>query len=114
MSDRDEAQIIALEQIYPLSRIYLCKWHVIRAMRRHFVTNEFPELWEKVKTLVNTDNLAIFWELWDQIFIDDNCPDTFKNYLLKNWMKEPQKWSMTARKNRTIFEEGDTNMLIES
>lgn len=114
MSDRDEAQITALEQIYPQSRIYLCKWHVLRAMRRHFVTSEFPELWENVKTLVNTDDLVIFWEIWDRILKEDNYPKTFKDYLLKNWMKEPQKWSKTARKNRTIFEEGDTNMLIES
>jgi hypothetical protein len=78
------------------------------------VTSEFPELWEKVKTLVNTDNLEIFWDLWDQILIDDNYPQTFKDYLLKNWMKEPHKWSKTARKNWTIFEEGDTNMLIKS
>jgi hypothetical protein len=78
------------------------------------VTDEFPELWEKVKILVNTDDLVIFWGIWDQIFIDPNVPETFKAYLKNNWMKEPHKWLKTMQKHRTIFEEGDTNMLIES
>jgi len=32
MTDRDVAQIGALKIMYPDSRIFLCKWHVLRAM----------------------------------------------------------------------------------
>src|SRR6267142_4062627 len=32
MSDRDQAQLQALKEVYPLSQIWLCIWHVLRAM----------------------------------------------------------------------------------
>jgi len=54
MTDRDLAQIGALKIVYPDSRIFLCKWHVLRAMQTHFNAFEFPELWTKVRALVST------------------------------------------------------------
>ena len=32
MSDRNQAQLQALKEVYPLSQIWLCIWHVLRAM----------------------------------------------------------------------------------
>jgi hypothetical protein len=32
MTDCDQAQIAALEAVYPLSNVYLCTWHVLHAI----------------------------------------------------------------------------------
>jgi hypothetical protein len=114
MTDRDQAQIGALQEVYPDSRTFLCTWHVLRAMRSHFVTNEFPDLWEKIKIWAKTDNLAEYLNLWDEILFDLEAPLSFLKYLVDEWVKVPHLWSRVFRKNRSIFEEGDTNMLIEA
>ena len=49
MTDCNQAQIMALQSIYPQSQVLLCTWHVLHAMQSHFATNQFPELWDKVK-----------------------------------------------------------------
>jgi hypothetical protein len=65
MTDRDRTQINALRIVYPNSQILLCKWHVLRAIRSHFNTNGFPELWAKVKAFVNMSESADFARLWE-------------------------------------------------
>jgi MULE transposase domain len=59
MTDRDQAQMAAIDDVYPESQTLLCTWHMLRAMCSHFATNEFLALWEKIKAWVNTDNLAV-------------------------------------------------------
>jgi len=114
MTDCDQAQINALETVYPQSRIFLCHWHVLRAMRSHFVTTEFDALWVKIKALVKTDNQGIFDSLWQEICTDPSVPQSVVKYLNDGWMNRTNMWSKVHRKNRTIFQEGDTNMLIEA
>jgi hypothetical protein len=114
MTDRDQAQMEALKEIYPLSKIWLCLWHVLRAMRSHFSTNEFQSLWERVKALVKTEDLATFYRLWDDISTDPSVPQTFVQYMALSWMPLSHTWSRVVRKNRSIYLEGDTNMLIEA
>lgn len=114
MTDRDQAQIAALEIVYPESQICLCRWHVLRAIRCHFVTTQFQALWEKIKTWVITDDIANFWKIWEDISSDPSVPQSVVNYLSKEWLPVSHMWSMTQRKNRSIFEEGNTNMLIEA
>ena len=114
MTDCDQAQINALESVYPQSRIFLCHWHVLHAIRSHFVTTEFEALWQKIKALVRTDNQAIFDTLWSEICTDPLVPPSVVKYLNDFWMKRPYMWSKVFRKNLSIFEEGDTNMLIEA
>jgi hypothetical protein len=114
MTDRDQAQMEALKEIYPLSQIWLCLWHVLRAMRSHFSTNEFQSLWERVKALVKTEDLATFYRLWDDISTDPSVPQTFVQYMALSWMPLSHTWSKVVRKNRSIYLEGDTNMLIEA
>ncbi|KAH9172687.1 hypothetical protein EDB89DRAFT_1832364, partial [Lactarius sanguifluus] len=41
-------------------------------------------------------------------------PQSLVDYLKVNWMTIVPLWSGTLRQQRTIFQEGDTNMLIES
>jgi MULE transposase domain len=114
MTDRDQAQIAALQEVYPQSRTFLCTWHVLRAMRSHFDTHQFPALWEKIKKWVKTDNLAEFYQIWEEISSDPTVPPSFLQYLTEQWMQVSHMWARVVRKNRSIFEEGDTNMLIEA
>ena len=114
MTDCDQAQIKALEMVYPQSRIFLCHWHVLRAIRSHFVTTEFESLWQQIKALVITDNQATFDKLWHEICTDPSVPKSVVKYLNDGWMKRSHMWSKVFRKDRSIFEEGDTNMLIEA
>jgi len=113
MTDRDQAQIAALREVYPKCPVYLCTWHVLRAIRSHLVITEFPIVWDKIKKWVKTDDLATFLTIWDEISTDPSVPQSFVDYLTTNWLPEAFMWSKTVRKGRSIFEEGDTNMLIE-
>ena len=114
MTDRDQAQITALQAVYPRSKIYLCLWHVLYAMRQHLVITQFPALWDKIKKWVTTDDLGVFNKLWDEILADPAVPKSFMKYLTEKWVPLIHMWSKTQRKHRSIFEEGDTNMLLES
>jgi hypothetical protein len=114
MTDRDQAQIAAIQAVYPQSRTFLCMWHVLRAMRSHFATHEFPALWDKVKAWVKSDDLTESDNLRDEIFNDPSTPQSFIDYLTDQWIPVTHLWSRVVQKNRSIFEEGDTNMLIEA
>ena len=114
MSDRDQAQLAAIREVYPHSRIFLCTWHVLRAMRRHFVTSAFKPLWEKVQIWVKTSDPAEFTQIWEDISTDPLAPKSFIEYLKTEWLPVSNMWSKVSRLNRHIFEEGETNMLIEA
>ena len=79
MTDRNRTQINVLRIVYPNSQILLCKWHVLRAMRSHFNTNEFPDLWAKVKAFVNASEPAVFAKLWVEISNDPQSPKALCN-----------------------------------
>jgi hypothetical protein len=114
MTDRDQAQMDALREVYPLSLIFLCIWHVLRAIRSHLSTTAFQSLWEKLKILVKTDDLATFNMLWSEISSDPSVPDSVVQYMSVSWMPLVYMWSRVAWKGCSIFLEGDTNMLIEA
>ncbi|KAJ7635941.1 hypothetical protein B0H17DRAFT_887767, partial [Mycena rosella] len=42
------------------------------------------------------------------------APESVVEYLQTYWMKDVKLWSAVHRVDRTIFELGDTNMLVES
>ena len=86
MTDRNQVQIAALEIVFPQSRIFLCTWHVLRAIRSHFVTSQFQGLWEKIKTWVKTDDIAKFHNIWDEILSDSSVPPSVLKYLKKEWL----------------------------
>ena len=83
-------------------------------MRSHFNTNEFPELWAKVKALVNASESADFVNLWVEISDDPSVPQSFVQYMRTEWIPEAKLWALVMRKNCSILEEGDTNMLLEA
>jgi hypothetical protein len=41
MTDCDQAQISALETVYPQTWVILCRWHVLHAIQSHFQTDHF-------------------------------------------------------------------------
>jgi hypothetical protein len=79
----------------------------------HFRTEEFPEVWERVREWVKMSDQAMFDSLWEWFQTDPSVPRSFVDYLQTNWMSIVSLWAGISRKNRTIFQEGDTNMLIE-
>ena len=114
MTDRDKAQMNAISAVYLDSTVLLCWWHVLRAIRMHFRMEEFPELWERVREWVKVTDQTKFNSLWEWIQTDPLVPKSFVDYLQNNWMGIVPLWSAIYRKNRSIFQEGDTNMLIEA
>jgi hypothetical protein len=114
MSDRDKAQMNAVNTVYPDSKLLLCWWHVLRAIRTHFRTEEFPEVWDRIREWIKTSDQSRFDTLWEWFQTDPSVPRSLVDYLKINWMTIVPLWSGTMRKERTIFQEGDTNMLIES
>jgi hypothetical protein len=114
MTDCDQAQINVLKAIYPQSTVNLCTWHVLCMMRLHFNTNQYPVLWDKVKAWVKTTDQIEFAKLWVEISGDPSAPQSFIAYLKAQWLPVTLKWSKVLRKGRSIYEEGDTNMLIEA
>ena len=113
MTDCDQAQISALQAIYPQSQVLLCKWHVLHAIQSHFWTDQFPELWTLLKKLVSTSDLAEFLTIWDKIYTDQGFPKSFVEYFNSKWAPVVHMWSKISQKSRDIYSEGDTNMLLE-
>jgi transposase-like protein len=114
MSDHDQAQMNAIKAVYPDTTLLLCWWHVLRAMQMHFRTEEFPEVWERVREWVKMSDQATFDSLWEWFQTNPSVPRSFVDYLQTNWMSIVSLWAGISRKNQTIFQEGDTNMLIEA
>jgi hypothetical protein len=113
MTDCDQGQIAALQAVYPQGQVLLCAWHVLRAIQAHFWTNHFPELWALVKKLVSTPDLAEFNKILDKISSDPAFPQSFVKYFNTQWVPMVHMWSGIGRRSRSIYEESNTNMLLE-
>jgi hypothetical protein len=61
--------------------------------------------------MVNDDE---FKASWTQIQGDTKVPKSMAEYIAWEWLPHKEMWSATSHKNHTIFEEGDTNMLLEA
>lgn len=114
MTDRDQAQVIAIRGTYPDCRVFYCWWHVLRAIRTHFVVTEFPDLWTLIQEWVQTTNQDEFDAWWERIQSDKANPRSVIQYLNREWIPCKDMWSAVSRQMRSIFEEGDTNMLLEA
>jgi hypothetical protein len=114
MMDCDKAQMKAIEAVYLDTQMILCWWHVLHAIQMHFCTEEFLELWERIRAWVKTDDQAKFDSMWHEMQTDTSVPQSVVDYLRVNWMGIVPLWSGIYRKDWPIFQEGNTNMLIES
>src|ERR1700735_3002045 len=74
MSDRDKAQMNAIGTVYPDSKLLLCWWHVLRAMQMHFCTEEFPEVWARLREWVKTPDQTKFDSIWEWLQTDASVP----------------------------------------
>ena len=114
MTDRDQGQVNAIRDIYPSCRVFYCWWHVLRAIWCHFVITEFPDLWVLIQKWVRTTDQYEFDTWWEDIQNDHTVPQSLAEYLAQEWVTVKEMWSAVFRQNWTIFEEGDTNMLLEA
>ena len=114
MSDHDQAQLNALKKVYPGSQILLCIWHILCAFQSHFVTKRFQALWATVKSWVKTKDSDKFNRIWTKIMTDPSVPQSLINYFKKDWIPHKEMWSLSYWNERSLLEEGDTNMLIEA
>jgi hypothetical protein len=115
MTDRDHAQVNAIRAVFPqCGRIFYCWWHVLRAIRTHFNTKEFADLWSLIQDWVRMTDNNEFNACWTKIQGDTDVPKSVAEYIAREWLPHKEMWSAMSRQNRTIFEEGDTNMLLES
>jgi hypothetical protein len=98
---------------YPVF-ILLCWWHVLHAWQQHFHIPSHPELWDILKAWIRVTDLNEFKATWAKI--KTIAPTEFVKYLDQYWMSDQvvRMWSAVYRKDRTIFENCDTNMLIEA
>ncbi|KAF7371481.1 hypothetical protein MVEN_00002700 [Mycena venus] len=114
MSDNDSAQLGKYRFRYPESLLLLCWWHVLHAWQKHFVITHFAELWDKLKGWIRITDPDKFWTCWEEI--KALAPDSVIEYLEEYYMGETtlKMWSAMYRKDRTIFELCDTNMLVEA
>ena len=83
-------------------------------MQMHFHTEEFLELWECVQEWVKTSDQVQFDSLWEWIQTNLLVPQSFVDYLQSNWMGIVLLWAGISRQHWKIFQEGDTDMLIEA
>jgi hypothetical protein len=113
MSDCDEAQLNAIKVVYPETKLLYCWWYVLHAMQSHFCMEEFLELWKCIWEWVKTSNQLTFDSLWEWIQTNSLVPQSVVDYLKSSWMSILPLWAGISRQNWTIYQEGDTNMLIE-
>ena len=112
MSDKDRPQMTSVRIVYWESFLLLCWWHVLHAWQQHFVISHHPELWMLLKEWIRITDEDTFNQQWESI---KHCaPASVIDYLEKEWLNDRDLWSAIARKDRSILELGDTNMLVEA
>lgn len=114
MSDFAWEQINACINVYRTVIVLLCWWHVLHAWQQHFSITANPQLWELLKKWIRITDQAEFDVMWSTI--QAIAPEGFVDYLKRTWMSEKvvKMWSGVFRTSRTIFQDCDTNMLIEA
>ncbi|KAJ6496885.1 hypothetical protein DFH09DRAFT_945727 [Mycena vulgaris] len=113
MSDFDWAQIHSCIAVYH-AFILLCWWHVLHAWQQHFAIGSNEALWDLLKKWIRMTDITAFNAAW--VVIQEIAPAGFVEYLTRYWMPQAtvKMWSAVYRTPRSIFEDCDTNMLIEA
>ncbi|KAF5332003.1 hypothetical protein D9611_008883 [Ephemerocybe angulata] len=71
-----------------------------------------PKLWALLKRWIHILDHTEFYAMWEQI--KAKSPASFLQYMEMNWMHETELWSAIFRTERSIFQNSDTNMLVEA
>ncbi len=115
MTDRDHTQVNAIRSTFPKCPcVFYCWWHVLWAIQTHFNMKEFPELWSLIRDWVCITDDNEFNVSWKYIQEDTSVPKSLAEYIAREWLPHKDMWSVTSHQNWSIFEEGDTNMLLEA
>jgi hypothetical protein len=87
---------------------------MLHAIQCRFVITEFPELWALIQKWVRTADQYEFDTWWEDIQNDHTVPQSLAEYLAREWVSVKDMLSAIYGQNCTLFEEGDTNMLLEA
>ncbi len=101
MTDRDQAQVNAIRDVYPSCRILYCWWHVLHAIRTHFVVTKFQDLWALIQKWVRTTDQYEFDAWWEDIQNDKSVPQSLAEYLAREWIPVKEMWSAVFRQDVT-------------
>jgi hypothetical protein len=112
MADMDPGQLNAIRRNYSPSRPLWCWWHVLHAWQSHFVVTHFPELWDTLKKWIRMEDKVEFEATWTKI--QSIAPPSVVEYLETYYIPTQSLWSAVYRRGRSVFTEGDTNMLVEA
>ncbi|KAJ7150787.1 hypothetical protein C8R46DRAFT_963375, partial [Mycena filopes] len=112
MCDHDRATMNVVQRRCPESQLLLCWWHVPHAWQQHFCVAHYPELWAELKRWFRIQDPDEFLACWARI--QELAPQSVIDYLVKTWLGEKELWSGVYRQNRTVYDLGDTNMLVEA
>ena len=114
MTDNDDAEINAIQMVFPESNHLLCWWHVLKAwkqkLRQIGCVSDDILFWEKLVAFLKSSNN--FEEEYNKI-IQIASPQ-FANYLETHWYKMKEKWAYSFRMDIPMFKFSNTNMLIET
>ena len=114
MMDHNHAQVNAICTAFSeCQHVFYCWWHVLRIIHTHFNTKEFPKLWTLIQYWVRVTDSNKFNSCWTQIKEDTEVPKSVAEYIAWEWLPHKDMWSAVSHQNQTIFEEGNTNMLLE-
>lgn len=111
MSDFDKGQLNVVGRRYSELQRLLCWWHVPHAWQQHIVIAHYPELWEELKRWYRITDENEFDTCWAKI--QSLAPPSFIEYITTHWLPVKELWLGIYRKNRSVFELSDTNMLVE-
>ena len=115
MTDCNYAQVNTICTAFPECQcIFYCWWHVLWAIWTHFNTKEFPDLWTLIQNWVCITNDNQFNTCWTQIQENTEFSKSIADYITQEWLSHKEMWSTVSCQNCSIFEEGDTNMLLEA
>ena len=67
-----------------------------------------------IQDWVRTTNDNEFNACWKYIKEDTSVPKSMAEYITQDWLSYKEIWSTMSHQNQTIFEKGDTNMLLEA
>lgn len=112
MTDFDKGQINAALRCYPELQPLLCWWHVALAWQQHFVMAHYKDLWAELKKWYRITTKAKFDACWERIQVP--APESVIVYIKQHWLPHIHLWSAMYREGRTVFEQCDTNMLVEA
>ena len=112
ITDNDDAEISAIDEVFPESRHLLCWWHVLKAWRIKLgpAYTADHQFWKLLVEMLKTPNN--YQEYKCKVKAD--ASPAFLKYLETYWFPRENTWAKTYRMDVLMYKTTNTNMLIES